>query len=145
MRKYSQGALILGFTAVFVGYLSVWLRGPGAGLSFLGLEMGEWFKFLGLGPRRDFFYLPPITLGLMLAIWTMTWPARDGLEWRAWGHGGISPGVKGLWRKMAGWLGRVAGEDRTVVRIALVWAALQLVAMVWDLPGAWGWENDGVA
>lgn len=84
MRRYSQTLLILGFTAVFVGYLSVWLRGPGVGLSFLGVEMGEWFKFLGLGPRRDLFYLPPITLGLMLAVWTMTWPATEGFDWRAW-------------------------------------------------------------
>lgn len=87
MRRFSQTLLILGFTAIFIGYLSVWLRGPGAGLSFLGVEMGEWFKFLGLGSRRDLFYLPPITLGLMLAIWTMTWPAREtgtGFDWRAW-------------------------------------------------------------
>lgn len=87
MRRHAQTLLILGFTAIFVGYLSVWLRGPGAGLSFLGLEMGEWFKFLGLGSRRDLFYLPPIILGLMMAIWTMTWPARpsgSGLDWRAW-------------------------------------------------------------
>jgi hypothetical protein len=84
MRRHLQTLLILGFTAVFVGYLSVWLRGPGVGLSFLGVEMGEWFKFLGLGSRRDLFYLPPITLGLMLAIWTMTWPAKGGFDWRAW-------------------------------------------------------------
>jgi hypothetical protein len=84
MRRYSQTLLLLGFTAVFVGYLSIWLRGPGVGLSFLGVELGEWFKFLGLGPRRDLFYLPPITLGLMLAVWTMTWPATSGFDWRAW-------------------------------------------------------------
>jgi hypothetical protein len=72
---------MIGFTAILIGYLSVWLPGPGAGLSFLGIEMGEWFKFLGLGGRRDIFYLPPISLGLMLALWTMTWPTNN---WRAW-------------------------------------------------------------
>ena len=77
----AQTWLLIAFTAIFLGYLSVWLPGPGAGLSFLGIEMGEWFKFLGLGGRRDIFYLPPITLGLMLAIWTMTWPKNN---WRAW-------------------------------------------------------------
>ncbi len=77
----TQITLIGGFTAIFIGYLSVWLPGPGAGLSFLGIEMGEWFKFVGLGARRDIFYLPPITLGLILAIWTMTWPENN---WRAW-------------------------------------------------------------
>lgn len=79
--KHLQTLLFLGFTAIFIGYLNVWLPGPGAGLSFLGVEMGEWFKFLGLGARRDLFYLPPITLSLMLAIWTMTW-SRQG--WQAW-------------------------------------------------------------
>lgn len=72
---------MIGFTAIFIGYLSVWLPGPGAGLSFLGIEMGEWFKFVGLGNKRDIFYLPPILLGLMLAIWTITWPVNN---WRAW-------------------------------------------------------------
>ena len=88
LRRHTQTLLVLGFTAVFVGYLSVWLRGPGVGLSFLGIEMGEWFKFLGLGSRRDLFYLPPITLGLMLAVWTMTWPSTSGpgagFDWRGW-------------------------------------------------------------
>ena len=76
-----QIILLLGFTAIFIGYLTVWLPGPGAGLSFMGIEMGEWFKFLGLGAQRDIFYLPPISLGLMLAIWTITWPENN---WQAW-------------------------------------------------------------
>jgi len=80
-QKRGQTLLLIGFTAVFTGYLSVWLPGPGAGLAFLGIEMGEWFKFLGLGARRDLFYLPPITLSLMLILWTMTWP---GQSWRSW-------------------------------------------------------------
>ena len=79
--KHLQALLILAFTAIFIGYLNVWLPGPGAGLSLLGIEMGEWFKFLGLGARRDLFYLPPITLGLMLAIWTVTWSRQS---WQAW-------------------------------------------------------------
>jgi hypothetical protein len=80
-QKQRQAVLLLSFTAIFTGYFSVWLPGPGAGLSFLGIEMGEWFKFLGLGTRRDLFYLPPITLSLMLIVWTMTWTGRG---WRAW-------------------------------------------------------------
>jgi hypothetical protein len=87
MGKHTQTMLILGFTAIFVGYLSVWLVGPGAGLSFLGIELGEWLKFIGLGGRRDFFYLPPITLGAMLALWTMTWAVQD---WRAWAMRGLA-------------------------------------------------------
>ena len=80
-QQRAQTFLMLGFTTIFIGYLTVWLPGPGAGLSFLGIEMGEWFKFLGLGAQRDIFYLPPITLGLMLAIWTLTWPQNN---WQAW-------------------------------------------------------------
>ena len=45
--KRSLNLLLLGFTAVFIGYLSVWLPGPAAGLSFLGVELGEWIKFMG--------------------------------------------------------------------------------------------------
>lgn len=63
--------LLLGFTAVFIGYLSVWLPGPAAGLTFLGVELGEWVKFMGVGPERNLFYLPPITLALMLIVWTL--------------------------------------------------------------------------
>lgn len=79
--KHLQMLLIFAFTAIFIGYLNVWLPGPGVGLSFLGIEMGEWFKFLGLDGRRDLFYLPPITLGLMIVIWTNTW-SRQG--WQSW-------------------------------------------------------------
>jgi len=81
MRKYTQTLLLVAFTVIFIGYLNVWLPGPGAGLSFLGIEMGEWLKFLGLGSRRDLFYLPPITLSLMMAVWTTTWSRQ---EWQAW-------------------------------------------------------------
>jgi hypothetical protein len=71
----------VGLTAIFAGYLTVWLPGPAAGLTFLGLEVGEWIKFLGVGPRRNLFYLPPITLGLMLALITTTWPNERRQTW----------------------------------------------------------------
>ena len=41
------GLLALGLTAIFIGYFLVWLPGPGAGLSLIGVEVGEWIKFLG--------------------------------------------------------------------------------------------------
>lgn len=72
--------LLIGFTAVFLAYFLVWLPGPGAGLQFLGFELGEWIKFLGVGMARNLFYLPPITLGLMLALWTALWAPR----WQTW-------------------------------------------------------------
>ena len=45
-QPQSRTILLLGLTAVFIGYLMVWLPGPGAGLSFLGIELGEWVKFI---------------------------------------------------------------------------------------------------
>ena len=36
-------------------------------------------------------------------------------------------------------------EDRTVGWIVLVFALSQLIAIGWDLPGSYGWENDGIA
>jgi hypothetical protein len=36
-------------------------------------------------------------------------------------------------------------EDRTVAWIVVVFALSQLVAVGWDLPGSYGWENDGIA
>lgn len=82
MRTQNQERLLLaGLTAVFVGYLSVWLPGPAAGLQFLGVELGEWIKFLGVGAIRDLFYMPPIVLGLMLSVLTMAW---DNGRWQTW-------------------------------------------------------------
>lgn len=72
--------LVLGLTAMFVACFLVWLPGPGVGLQLIGVEIGEWIKFLGVGPRRDLFYLPPIALGLVLGLWTAFWPNN----WRAW-------------------------------------------------------------
>ncbi|MFQ5397968.1 MAG: hypothetical protein ACE5E7_00035 [Anaerolineae bacterium] len=84
-RQIRLSLLNLGMTAVFVGYLSVWLPGPGAGLSFLGVELGEWIKFLGVGQNRNLFYLPPITLGLTLAVFTMSWERGRWQNWAARG------------------------------------------------------------
>ncbi len=39
----------------------------------------------------------------------------------------------------------VLREDRAVGWIVLVFVLSQLPAMVWDLPGSYGWENDGIA
>ena len=86
----AYGGMLLGFTAVFVGYFMVWLPGPAAGLQLIGVEMGEWLKFFGVGPQRDYFYLPPITLGLLLVVWTMRW--CNG-RWQTWAMRGLAIGV----------------------------------------------------
>jgi hypothetical protein len=73
--------LFLGLTAIFLGIFMVWLPGPSVGLQIIGIEMGEWIKFLGVGARRDLFYLPPIVLGLTLALLAATWPNNRPQTW----------------------------------------------------------------
>ncbi len=68
-----QTLFLLSFTTILVGYFMVWLPGPSAGLQFLGFEMGEWTKFFGLGVKRNWFYLPPITLALAMLFFTVGW------------------------------------------------------------------------
>ncbi|MCB8939962.1 MAG: hypothetical protein H6655_16240 [Ardenticatenaceae bacterium] len=68
-----QTLFLLSFTAILLGYFMVWLPGPSAGLQLLGFEMGEWTKFFGLGVKRNWFYLPPITLALSLLFFTVGW------------------------------------------------------------------------
>jgi hypothetical protein len=82
-RAARLNLLFIGLTMVFVGYFQVWLPGPGAGLQLIGIELGEWIKFLGVGPRRDLFYLPPIAIGLLLALLAATWPNERLQTWVA--------------------------------------------------------------
>ena len=80
-KNRSQHLLLLGLTAVFIGYIMVWLPGPNVGLQFLGFEMGEWTKFLGMNTRRNIFYLPPILLSAILLLVTLSWPPK---RWQTW-------------------------------------------------------------
>ncbi len=73
--------IIGGLTLVVVGYFAVWLPGPSAGLRLIGLELGEWIKFLGVGAGRNLFYLPPICAGFIIALITTGW---DNRAWRTW-------------------------------------------------------------
>ena len=73
--------LFLGLTAMFVGYFLTWLPGPAAGLQIIGLEMGEGIKFLGVGGGRNWFYLPPIARGAIVALLAAMLPNDD---WRTW-------------------------------------------------------------
>ncbi len=82
LKKESHTLLFLGLTAVLVGYFSIWLPGPGAGLQLMGLETAEWLKFMGMGTSRNWFYLPPITLGMMLSLLPLSWPPN---RWQNWG------------------------------------------------------------
>lgn len=89
-KNQSQLLLLAGLTAVFTAYFLIWLPGPAAGLQFIGVEIGEWIKFLGVGMGRNWFYVPPIILGLMLALVTLTWPPR---RWQNWAMRGLAVAV----------------------------------------------------
>ncbi len=82
-RGWRRTLFLLGLTAIFVAYFLVWLPGPGVGLQLIGIEIGEWIKFLGVGARRNLLYLPPIVLGLCLALWAATWPNSRPQTWLA--------------------------------------------------------------
>ena len=81
---------------ILVAYFLVWLPQPVVGLSFIGLEMGEWVKFLPqvrsgeILANRNYFYIPPITLGMMMIAWTVTWPNE---RWQTWVVRGLAVAV----------------------------------------------------
>lgn len=77
--------MFLGLTMILVGYFMIWLPGPSVGLQIIGIELGEWIKFLQAGARRDWFYLPPIIIGLVIALLAATWPNSDIKTWLARG------------------------------------------------------------
>ena len=124
--------LLVGFTAVFIGYLTVWLPGPAAGLSLIGVEMGEWIKFMGMGPTRNWFYLPPISLGMMLALWTVGWP--NG-RWQTWALRAVAVAVSLLsFPALEDLTGQVAHEYTP-----RVWAIglVVMMAVISGLIGRW--------
>lgn len=86
-RRWQRSVFTAGLTLILVAYFLVWLPQPVAGLSFIGIDIGEWIKFIPqvqsgeLGINRNVFYLPPITLSLILITWTVSWPER---RWQTW-------------------------------------------------------------
>ena len=89
-KPKTQTLFLFSFTTILVGYFMVWLPGPSAGLQFLGLEMGEWTKFFGLGVKRNWFYLPPITLALAMLFFTAGW---DNGRYQTWLFRGTAAAV----------------------------------------------------
>jgi hypothetical protein len=125
--RAGETLLFVGLTAVLLGYLTVWLPGPAAGLRLIGVEIGEWIKFLGVGQERNWFYLPPIALGLILALLSI---GHRGA--RAWGLRALAvvvsllsfPAVAAiLGEPRSEWLARLAG----VGLVALVAVAAGLL------------------
>ena len=73
--------LFLGLTAIVAGYFLIWLPGPSVGLQLIGIELGEWIKFLGIGSQRNWFYLPPIVAGMTIALLAAMWPNDRVRTW----------------------------------------------------------------
>ncbi len=156
--RRTASLLTLGLTAIFVGYFLVWLPGPAAGLRLIGVEIGEWIKFLGVGRARDLFYLPPVALGLLIALWTMTWSPGQPPAWRAWAARGLAvavallafPAVESILNEPRGeWLARLAAVGLAVLTAALsgfanrapnarwVWPLMAVVALVAAILPTW--------
>lgn len=53
--------------------------------------------------------------------------------------------MRRLLRAIAGGTRALFADDRVVAGLVLAFVAFQLLAVGWDLPGSWSWENDGVA
>jgi hypothetical protein len=129
--------LWFGLTAVLIGYLTVWLPGPAAGLRLIGLELGEWIKFLGVGQSRNYLYTPPILLGLIMVLITAGWP---GGRRQTWAFRGLALMVSLLAFPA---IAAITGEPRSewlarLLGIGLVGAAVVLVALVGGR-GRWAW------
>ncbi|MFW6068285.1 MAG: hypothetical protein ACOC9E_01740 [Chloroflexota bacterium] len=110
--------LFLALTIVLVGFFTVWLPHEAAGLSYIGLEMGEQAKFLPqvrsgeITPGRSLFYVPPVIAGAVLILVTSRWPNRRWQTWAARFVGvGLSflafPAIEALGAEAEEWLWRV--------------------------------------
>lgn len=135
-KALPQIFLKVGFTIVLLGYFLVWLPHQAVGLSLIGLEMGEWTKFLPKVQQgqyladRILFYIPPITLSLMLVFWTIDWPNN---HWKTWMMRGIAilvsllafPPIESI---------RYESTDQWLVRLLLV-SVIVLAVLLMPLAG----------
>ena len=120
-----------------------WLPHEAAGLTFIGLEMGEVAKFLpqvrtgAILPGRSLFYVPPITLALMLVLLSSRWPNE---RWQTWALRALAlaisllafPAFEAIGAEAAEWLWRL-------LMIALVFV-VTLVLSVARRPGRTAWS-----
>lgn len=155
-----QTFLFLSFVAIFVGYFMVWLPHEAAGLTFTGLEMGEQAKFLPpvregqILPGRSLFYVPPVTLALMLVLLAARWPNR---RWQTWAVRALAigltllvfPAVEALGTEAAEWFWRVLMIVLVILTVAVssitgqivsnrvLWLLILLVALAGAILPTW--------
>jgi len=127
----------------------VWLPHEAAGLSFIGLEMGEQAKFLPqvrsgeIVPDRSLFYVPPVSVGIILVLVSSQWPAGRPQTWVARALGPLIsllafPALEALGTEAAEWLWRV-------LMISLVFALAILSPLLSRIPKRVLWLLIGAA
>lgn len=154
-----QTWLFLALTLVLLGFFMVWLPHEAAGLSYIGLEMGEQAKFLpqvrsgDIVPGRSLFYLPPVVAGAVLILFTGNWPNR---RWQTWATRllGLSlsflafPAIEALGTEIEEWLWRVLMIGAVLVLTAVspylarvpgrvVWLVIGLLALAGIVLPGW--------
>lgn len=154
-----QTQLFLAVSVIFVAFFMVWLPHEAAGLSFIGLELGEEAKFLPqvqsgeIVPGRSLFYLPPVTVGLMLALLSARWPNR---RWQTWAVRAVAvtisflafPALEALGTEPAEWLWRILLIALVLMTVVLasflgervervVWFLIALVAVAGAVLPTW--------
>lgn len=158
-----QSGLFLAIILVLAGYFMVWLPHKAAGLSYIGLEMGELAKFLPqvraglITPGRSLFYVPPVAAGAVLLLLSSRWP-ND--RWQTWAMrflaAGVSflafPALEALGTEPEEWLWRALMIGVVLILVIAspflaraadraIWAAIGLLALLGAiLPGWVFWE-----
>lgn len=131
-RQWMEQLFLAGLTAVFLSTFTVWLPGPGAGLQLVGLEMGEWTKFIGLGVERNWFYWPPVVLSLVLLLWTVQW--TNG-RWQTWFLRGVAVLISVL---VFPAIADVTGFSREQYMGRVYW--IGLVGLTAVIVSLWSWK-----
>lgn len=78
--------IVVGVLCTLVGYFAPWVNHPAAGLAILGLDLGEYVKFLvpvrdgSIWVWREGFYLPLFVVSLALSLFAF----RSELQWALW-------------------------------------------------------------
>lgn len=78
--------IVVGAALALVGYFAPWVNHPAAGLAILGLDLGEYVKFLvpvrdgSIRVWREGFYLPLLTVSLALSFFAF----RAEVAWPLW-------------------------------------------------------------
>lgn len=86
LSLFKRYLLIAGVALTLAGYFAPWVNHAAAGLAILGLDLGEYVKFLvpvrdgSIWVWREGFYLPLFTVSLALSLYAF----RPEVAWQLW-------------------------------------------------------------